>query len=169
LETTPLQHKVVEGNFAEYVAEKTIEYMPTINDAVRLASFCSLLRHFNVDRRECIDDLYTVLAYVLKNAPAQYFEGAAVLASQRSQHPDVLIDVFGEDGFRTIIEYINSSACNKKLLAELVVDIMEAEDFTREARRVIIKILPKLTCEQVKALIIASLVVPPGDRSVGKG
>jgi hypothetical protein len=133
----------------------------------KLASICSILRHLGIDRSECLEDLYTALAYILRGAPAQYFEGAAVIASQRRQHPDVLVDIMGEDGFRAVIEYLNANTCNKRLLAELLVDIVEAEEFSDEARRIIIKILPKLTCEQVKALIIASLLVPPGGEKLG--
>jgi len=162
LETAFLPHR------AYLAAEAELELQPTVpaDSVARLASICSILRHLGVDRRECLDELYTALAYSLRNAPAQYFEGAAVIASQRREHPDTLIDLMGEDGFKAVIDYLNSNACNKRLLAELFIDIMEAEEFSSEARRVIIRILPKLTCEQVKALVIASLLVPPGDNSL---
>lgn len=146
------------------------EVLPTLtpeedlsSSAARLASICSLLAHFGVVDEECIADMYTLIALALRNAPADYVEGFAETVSRKKRGVEALVDLFGEDGFKTILEYLASDQCSKNLLAELLVDIMEAEEFSSDARREVVKMLPKLTCRQLKGLIIASLLVPPGE------
>jgi hypothetical protein len=115
-----------------------------------------------IENTECLEDLYTMTALALREAQADYVEGFAVLSAQKKKHLDALVDYFGEDGYKAIIAYMNTSECNPRLLSELIADLLDAMEFTAEARRIIVTLLPKLTCRQLKGLIVSMLLVPPG-------
>ncbi|ABM81067.1 hypothetical protein [Hyperthermus butylicus] len=137
------------------------EVTATPREVALTASMASLLERLGIECSECREHAYDLLAHYLRGIDAKYVDGVAEIASRKRNHFTVLVDVWGEDGLIAALEYLASNACDKDILSEIVADILAAMDYDADARRLIVKILPRMSCEELQGLIAAMLLVPP--------
>ena len=137
-------------------------YTKIYSDISKIASIYTLLSTIGFECRECLEHYYDLISIVIRRTDYKYFQGAVIFAAQKKLPGPYLVNVWGEEYFAQILEYLSTPEYNDlDSIKELVLEMVEVLGGDREVTSVVEELASKKDVNSLKFLGLLLLAVPP--------
>ncbi len=157
-----------EGRNPQHIQSYTLEldnYTKIYSDTSRIASIYSFLSAIGFECHECLEHYYDLVSMIIKKTNYEYFENAAVVAAQKKLPGPYLVNVWGEEYFAQVLEYLSTPEYDDlDVLKELLLEIAYSLGGDEEITRLIEELASRNAVDSLKLLGLLLLAVPPAVR-----